>query len=87
MAWVSDQFYINKLIHLAFNSSNQHNLTQVYANNTLTAKDYTITFNPPLTVNMTNYNGEVSKMSLMTALTWMQGYILNYFNSKSLIFN
>lgn len=36
---------------------------------------------------MTNYNGEVSQVSLLEALTWMQGYILNYFNEQSLTYN
>lgn len=87
MAWVSDQFYISKLIHLTLNASDEANITQAYLNGSAIAQDYTITFDPPIKVKMKNYNGEMSEVSLMTALTWMQGYILNFFNSGSLIFN
>ena len=87
MAWGNDHFYISNLIHLALNSSDYTNITQAYLNDTVTAQGYTITFDPPIKVQMKDYNGEVSEVSLMSALTWMQGYILNYFNSGSLIFN
>jgi hypothetical protein len=35
---------------------------------------------------MSNYDGEVSEVSLQSSLIWIQGLILNYFNSDSLIF-
>jgi hypothetical protein len=71
MAWVSDQFYINNLIHLSFNSTEYDNLTDIQLNDSAIATGYTLSFDPPLTVNMTNYNGEVSEVSMLLALNWM----------------
>ena len=56
MQWVSDLHYVNYLIHLSFNSSDYENLTEIYANYTTVAEDYTITFNPDITVAMANYD-------------------------------
>lgn len=78
---------MNDLIHLAFNSSEADNATQAAENGTLAAQEYTITFDPAITVRMANYNGDVSEVSLLTGLTWMQGNILNFFNADSLVYN
>ena len=51
------------------------------------AENHRITFNPNIEVDMKNYDGQISRVSLQSGLIWMQGFILNYFNSNSLIFN
>lgn len=77
--WVQDQFYISNLFHLSYNLSQENNQTSARLRNKEYALSYQIAFDPDVMSNLEEISGQVRQVRLNQALTWVQGYLINFF--------
>ena len=84
MNWVNDMHHVNVLIHTTLNSSLPN---ETLSSNSSLILNHNISFDPPIKVNLSSYNGQRNQVRLQSALVWIQGFVLNYFSEESLLYN
>jgi hypothetical protein len=82
---MEDSFYLNNLMHLSFLKEDQpENLTLLNYGADY-SKNYSLTFNPSIVVNIIGETGNVTTYRLIEGMAWLQGNYLNYFTQDTLI--